>query len=75
VTACVARYEGTPLARRSTATCRCPTGQIDEIAEDAISQRVMGDFADALVLIRGHSDDVKYQGAFRLSAHDTVQGR
>ena len=37
--------------------------------------RTVRDFPDALVLIRGHSDDVKYQGVFRLSAHDTVQGR
>jgi|HubBroStandDraft_6_1064221.scaffolds.fasta_scaffold3746407_2 hypothetical protein len=56
-------------------TACCTAGQIDEIAEDAISKRVMGDFADALVLIRRHSDDVKYQGTFRLGAHDTVQGR
>jgi hypothetical protein len=42
-------------------TARGPSGQIDEIAEDAVAERVMGDLAHALMLIGGHSDDVKHQ--------------
>jgi hypothetical protein len=56
------------------ATCSAG-GQIDEIAEDAIPEGMMGDLAYALMLIGGHSNDVKDQRLFRLSAHHTVEGR
>ena len=42
-------------------TARGAGGQFDEIAEDAVAERVMGDLAQALMLIGGHSDDVKDQ--------------
>ena len=43
-------------------------GQIDEITEDAIAESVMSDLAYALMLIGGHSDDVKDQRFFCLSS-------
>jgi hypothetical protein len=36
-------------------------GQVDEIAEHAVAEGVMGDLPQALVLIGGHSDDVENQ--------------
>ena len=42
-------------------TARGAGGQVDEIAEDAVAEGVMGDLAYALMLIGGHSDDVKNQ--------------
>jgi hypothetical protein len=42
-------------------TARGTGGQFDEIAEDAVAERVMGDLVQALMLIGGHSDDVKNQ--------------
>jgi hypothetical protein len=36
-------------------------GQVNEITEDTIAEGVMGDLAYALMLIGGHSDDVKDQ--------------
>ena len=53
----------------------CGTGrQVDEIAENAIAEGVMGDLMHALVLIGRHADDVKDQRTFRLRAHHTVHG-
>jgi hypothetical protein len=49
--------------------------QFDEIAKDAVAECVMGDLAQALVLIGRHSNDVKDQGLLRLGAHHAVQGR
>jgi hypothetical protein len=34
----------------------------------------MGDLVQALMLIGGHSDDVKNQRSFRLGAHHAVYG-
>ena len=42
-------------------TARGTGGQFDEIAEDTVAKRVMGDLLQALMLIGGHSDDVKNQ--------------
>ena len=42
-------------------TARGIGGQVDEIAEDAVAEGVMGDLAQTLVLIGRHSDDVKDQ--------------
>ena len=53
------------------ATCSA-SGQIYEIAEDAIAEGVVGDLVYALMLIGGHSNDVKDQRLFCLSAHHTV---
>jgi hypothetical protein len=53
------------------ATCSA-SGQIYEIAEDAIPERVVRDLAYALMLIGGHSDDVKDQRLFCFSAHHAV---
>jgi hypothetical protein len=36
-------------------------GQVDEIAENAIAECVMGDLAHTLVLIGRHADDVEDQ--------------
>ena len=51
------------------------SGQVDEIAENAIAECVMGDLVHTLVLIGRHADDVKDQRSFRLGAHDAVHGR
>jgi hypothetical protein len=42
-------------------TARGTGGQVNEIAEDTIAESMMGDLAHALMLIGGHSDDVKDQ--------------
>jgi hypothetical protein len=42
-------------------TTRGTGGQVDEIAEDAVAQGVMGDLAHALVMVGRHPDDVKDQ--------------
>ena len=49
--------------------------QSDEIAKDAVAECVMGDLAQALMLIGRHSDNVKDQGSLRLGSHHAVQGR
>ena len=54
-------FDGAILRIDDRVTARCGGGQGDEIAEDAVAQRVMGDLAYALMLIGGHSDDVKNQ--------------
>ena len=56
-------------------TARGTGGQVDEIAENAIAECVMGDLVHALVLIGRHADDVKDQRSFRLGAHHAVHGR
>ena len=54
----------------------CGTGgQVDEVAENAIAERVMGDLVHALVLIGRHADDVEDQRPFGLGAHHAVDGR
>jgi hypothetical protein len=42
-------------------TTRCTGRQVDEISEDSIAEGVMSNLAQALMLVRGHSDDVKDQ--------------
>ena len=53
-------------------TTRCTGRQVDEISEDSIAEGVMSNLAQALMLVRGHSDDVNDQSFFRLSAHYAV---
>ena len=54
-------------------TARSTGGQLDEIAEHAVAEGVMGDLAYALVLIGGHADDVKDERALSLGAHHAVE--
>ena len=42
-------------------TTRCTGRQVDEISEDSVAEGVMSNLAQALMLVRGHSDDVKDQ--------------
>ena len=56
-------------------TTSCLGRDFDEIAEDAVAERAMGNFAQALVLIGWHSDDVEDQRPLGLRAHHAVYCR
>jgi hypothetical protein len=42
-------------------TARRTGRQVDEISIDSVAEGVMSNLAQALILVRGHSDDVKDQ--------------